>query len=386
MDLFTLHIEHAALLGLFTVLTLINCRLHAGARAGYWFPAYMTCAFSGAVVVALRGHGVSDLQAMLFGTALFHVAYVCLQIGLEDFFRVPGRSSPEIVVQFSAALAGIGGAVEYGVAQPDLALRTVFSSLVFAFQTAVIASVLFRKSRGQLVRPGRLMGGLLALLGADNLIRAGLALHSGSPFSYAKMGPELQLGVLETTVLQGGITVAFVWMTAAVLHERLDHLASTDSLTGLLNRRALEEAAEQEIENCRSKRMPLTAVLMDLDGFKQINDTLGHAFGDQTLVEVAHCMREHMRQSDLLARIGGDEFAVLLHDTSRAEALEIAERLRCSIEDLVVTDGQNDARVRASFGIAEIDGTVSNWPELVTRCDKAVYRVKGIGGNLAAAH
>lgn len=386
MDLLTLHIEDAVLLGLFTLLTLINCRQHAGARGGYWFPAYMLCAFTGAILEAMRGHGVSPFESLLFGLGCFHLAYLCLHIGVEDFFRRPGERSVAVHVQAAAVGVSICGMVEYGLLQPNPVVRTVFYSLVFAFQTSLLTAVLFRKSRGQLAVPGRLMGILLAMLAANNVFRAGLVLHSGIPSDYLKHGLALQLIVLETTVLQGGITVGFVWMTAAVLHERLDYLASTDSLTGLLNRRALEAAAEQEIELCRSGRMPLTAVLMDLDGFKQINDTFGHGFGDSVLLEVSRCMQEHMRKSDLLARIGGDEFAVLLHDTSRSEALEIAERLRCSIEDLVVSDGECEARIRASFGIAEVDGTVSNWPELVSLCDKAVYRSKGIGGNLATAH
>lgn len=386
MDMFTLHIEHAVLLGLFTVLTLINCRIHDGSKGGYWFPAYMLCAFSGAMLVLLRGHGVSQTASVLYGMACFHFAYLFLHIGLDDFFRKPGERSGAILAQALAVVAGIAGIVEYGILYPDTARRTVFYSLIFAFQNAIIAAVLFRRSKGQLSRPGRLMGWLLTMLGINNLVRAGLTLHYGAPHNYLDVGIGLQLSVLETTVLQGGITVAFVWMTAAVLHERLDHLASTDPLTGLLNRRALEAAAEQEIALSRQERLPLTAVLMDLDGFKQINDTFGHAFGDEVLLEVSRCMEEQMRKTDRLARVGGDEFAVLLHDTSRQEAMEIAERLRGSLEELVVMRGPFESRVRASFGIAEVDGTVTSWPELVTRCDQAVYRVKGIGGNLAAAH
>ena len=100
----------------------------------------------------------------------------------------------------------------------------------------------------------------------------------------------------------------------------------------------------------------LLAVLIDLDRFKQINDSFGHSFGDKALIAVARCMQAHMRQSDLLARVGGDEFAVLLNDTSREEAMEIVERLRTSLEDLVVMEGGYETRICASFGLAEVDG------------------------------
>jgi len=280
----------------------------------------------------------------------------------------------------------VAGLVQFAIIEPNTADRLVFYSLVFAFQTALIAVVLLRNASGYLTVPGRLMGGLLALLTVNNLIRAGITLHLGAPTNYLQGGLSLQMSLLETTVLQGGITVAFVWMTAAMLHGRLDTLASTDSLTGLLNRRALELAAKREIELSRKSRRPLTAVLIDLDRFKQINDSFGHSFGDRTLLEVARCLQDRMRQSDLLARVGGDEFAVMLRNTNRKEAIEIVERLRVSLEELVVGEGEVETRVSASFGLAEVDGSTVDWNELVMKCDKAVYAVKEIGGNLAVAH
>jgi diguanylate cyclase (GGDEF)-like protein len=230
------------------------------------------------------------------------------------------------------------------------------------------------------------MGGLVAMLSLSNLVRALVTLHEGAPANYLKSGLSQQVSLLGTTVLQGAITVAFVWMTAAVLHEQLDTLASTDPLTGLLNRRALELAARRGIALCRRDRSPLTAILIDLDRFKQINDSFGHPFGDQVLLEVALRLQGQMRQSDILARVGGDEFAVVLNNTARWEAMEIAERLRSSLETMVVADGQTQARVSASFGLAEADSSTQNWNELVRKCDKAVYAVKGIGGNLAVAN
>jgi diguanylate cyclase (GGDEF)-like protein len=175
-------------------------------------------------------------------------------------------------------------------------------------------------------------------------------------------------------------------MTAEVLHDQLDELASTDSLTGLLNRRALEIAAEQEIALGRRSSRPLTAVLIDLDRFKQINDSFGHSFGDRTLQMVARCLQEHMRQCDLLARVGGDEFAVMLHNTGSAEAMVIAERLRLALEELLVVDGEAMARVSASIGLAQVDSSMEDWSALMGRCDKAMYTVKQTGGNMAVTN
>jgi diguanylate cyclase (GGDEF)-like protein len=386
MNLFTLHVEHAVLLGLFTILTLINGRLHDGADGSWWFSAYTGSAFIGAMLVALGGHGVSEPVSIVLGMTFFHLAYLCLHGGLRAFFARHEGPGWGVAAQGAVLAAGIAGLVEYGILQPDQTRGVAFYSGIFALQAAMISAMVFARSRKGLTRPGKVMGVLVALFAVNNLVRAILTLHTGGPEDAMHLAMSLEITLLCTTVLHVGIMVGFVWMTAAVLHERLDLLASTDPLTGLLNRRALEAAAQREIELASRTRRPLTAVLIDLDRFKQINDAFGHGFGDKTLVSVARCMQHQMRRCDLLARVGGDEFAILLHDTSREEAMEIVERLRTSIEDLVVIDGESETRVCASFGVAEVDGGTANWPELVRKCDRAVYRVKSIGGNLAAAH
>lgn len=386
MNLFTLHVEHAVLLGLFLILTLINGRLHDGTSGSNWFSAYTGFAFSGALLVALRGRGVAEPVSIVFGMTFFHVAYLCLHASVRAFFQKTGGLGWGVAAQAALLVTAVMGLVQYEVVQPDAARRTVFYSGIFALQTAMIAAMVFSRSRKGLTRPAKVMGVLLAMLAANNLIRAAFTLRNGAPEDYLQAGIGLQMTLLGTTVLQVGIMVGFVWMSAAVLHDRLGVLASTDSLTGLLNRRALEAAAEREIALARQTRRPLTGVLIDLDRFKQINDAFGHEFGDKVLIATSRCMQAHMRRSDLVARVGGDEFAVLLHDTSREEAMEIVERLRASIEGLVVTEGECESRVCASFGLAEIDNATISWPELVRKCDRAVYRVKSIGGNLAAAH
>jgi diguanylate cyclase (GGDEF)-like protein len=385
MNMFTLHVEHAVLLGLFTVLTIINSRLHHGAEGGYWFPAYTLSAFIGAMFVLLRGHGVSEAVSILFGVGFFHLAYLFLQRGLDGFFVRERSSRWPVLLQSAAVLAGVAGLIQFGVVHPNTERRLVFYSMVFAFQGALVAAMMFRKSRGPLAIPGMLMGGLLGALGLSNLVRALLTLREGIPMNYLQSGLTQQMSLLVTTVLQGGITVAFVWMTAAVLHDKLDRLASTDPLTGLLNRRALELAAQREIALSRRDQSPVAAIMIDLDRFKRINDSFGHSFGDRVLLEVARHLGSHMRQSDLLARVGGDEFAVMLHNTSRDEAMEIAERLRRSLMGLVVAEGDVEAQVSASFGLAQADDSTGNWNDLAMKCDKGVYAGKEIGGNLAVA-
>ena len=157
-----------------------------------------------------------------------------------------------------------------------------------------------------------------------------------------------------------------------VLSERIERLvaelrlaASTDPLTGLLNRRAIEERAAHELARARRSGEPFAALLIDVDHFKQINDRDGHAAGDEALVDLARTLTGALREIDTVARIGGDEFAVLLPATGVSGARATAERLRAS------------AGVPISIGTAVygIDGHTAD--ELARAADAALYEAKG---------
>jgi diguanylate cyclase (GGDEF)-like protein len=164
--------------------------------------------------------------------------------------------------------------------------------------------------------------------------------------------------------------------------DEFEHAALHDPMTGLPNRRklfaALDEATMQARTNAAS---PSIAVLyMDLDGFKQVNDLLGHRVGDDFLIAVSQRFRQSVRRHDIVARIGGDEFAVLVREFSAREELgEIAQRL---IECVVRTDEQMGmSMVRASIGIASYPDLVDDHRRLVAAADEAMYQVKRSGKN-----
>lgn len=145
--------------------------------------------------------------------------------------------------------------------------------------------------------------------------------------------------------------------------------ALTDPLTGLLNRRALEMALEREAARVERGEKPFCLVLMDLDDFKQLNDTQGHQEGDRVLKEVAQYLVAHVRQGDLVGRWGGEEFAVILPRTEGKEAVQVADRLREGLKTLGIT---------ASFGVAVYGGDPR---DLFQRADRALYQAKGSGKN-----
>lgn len=167
----------------------------------------------------------------------------------------------------------------------------------------------------------------------------------------------------------------------AALVEESEKRATRDPLTGLLNRRALMGALEFEVSRARSSGRPFSAVLLDVDHFKQINDGYGHASGDLALEAVAELLRKETRRQDLLARWGGEEFVMILPALPRDEAVACAIRIRHALENIqvVALDGRA-FNVTASFGVAEYRPE-EDLDDLLDRADRAMYRAKADGRN-----
>ena len=383
MDMHTLHVEHAALLGLFTLLTVVNSIVHRGARGSRWFPAFTFCAFAGAMLIGLRGGTVPDAVSIMGGDLFFSVAYVFLHRSFTGFF---GKRRYQWGMQLALAMVCAATLVRWTLITPDTQHRLFWYSLILCAQVTLSAWFVLRNAIGSMRWSAWMMGGLLLLLGANNLFRAAAVLWFGTPADYLQSRGALPWALLVTTVLQGAVTIAFVWMTAARLYGELETEAMTDPLTRLLNRRALDFWAEREVGESLDSELPLSAILIDLDDFKNVNDAWGHQSGDAVLLGVARCLEAEMRDDDRLARLGGDEFAVLLPRTSRYEATDIAERLRCCVEEMRCVSGETVMTVRASFGVAQMDEDVRGWEQLLQQCDRAMYRVKARGGNQVLVH
>ena len=162
---------------------------------------------------------------------------------------------------------------------------------------------------------------------------------------------------------------------------RLEVTARTDSLTGLANRRALFERAEQEISRCARNCQALSLVMLDIDHFKEINDNHGHEIGDQALIQLGQWVCELLRTHDLFARTGGEEFVLLLPETNLAQAKEVAERVRDSVyRQNIALPGGGSIHFTTSLGLTEIKPSESLETAL-SRADKALYQAKASGRN-----
>ncbi len=161
------------------------------------------------------------------------------------------------------------------------------------------------------------------------------------------------------------------------MHQRLIEQSITDGLTGAFNRRHMDENVEEVIERFNRTGATASALLLDIDHFKAINDRHGHDAGDETLKAIVSIVRERCRKLDMIFRQGGEEFLVLLPDTRTAEALMVAENLRKAIAEATVLQGE---RVTVSIGVGELRGTddAKIW---LKRVDDALYRAKRAGRN-----
>lgn len=162
---------------------------------------------------------------------------------------------------------------------------------------------------------------------------------------------------------------------------RLERIASIDPLTELLNRRGLEAELSLEVRRKLRTGSPLAAALIDCDDFKQINEALGHSGGDVVLKELAERLKESLRPSDHIGRIGGDEFLVLLPDTRFAEAFQVAERLRLSVSDHPLSLPSGPIHVTASLGIELVSDEILSIDEVLVRTQMALQHSKRSGKN-----
>ncbi|GAB1470011.1 hypothetical protein MASR2M66_08880 [Chloroflexota bacterium] len=173
----------------------------------------------------------------------------------------------------------------------------------------------------------------------------------------------------------------------ARLFNSIQHLAHTDPLTGILNRRRFFELAEAEFAKAESANVPLSVILLDVDDFKLFNDRHGHKVGDEVLTRTAEICKSLLRADDIFGRMGGEEFAVVLPNTTQTNALEVAERLRLAVErmnfnhapDLHPQDISQD--ITASIGLAEYERACKSFDVLLDRADQSMYAAKNSGRN-----
>jgi diguanylate cyclase (GGDEF)-like protein len=175
---------------------------------------------------------------------------------------------------------------------------------------------------------------------------------------------------------------AAVALDNSLLLKRAEALSVTDDLTSLYNSRYMNQVLRRETKRASRSGRPLSLLFIDLDGFKAVNDTHGHLFGSRALVEAAAVIRSSARETDVVARFGGDEFALILPDTGGEGAFAVGERIRDRIAaHIFLSEDRLDIHLTASVGVATLPDVAASADELMHAADKAMYQVKDSGKN-----
>lgn len=311
------------------------------------------------------------------------IGYLCFHVALVLFFNKGFRTRwiPLGIVFVSAPFyvwASQSSTPVYAVLVQDISL---------ALQTAVLAVVLLRYGKAAAVLlPSRTMALFLALYSVNDVVRLVVEVVTRREAGEVSHALDVFSGMVY--VIAGSVLpLAYIWMMNARLTSELSHQTVIDPLTQVLNRRGLERAGEHALALAGRARFDVAAIAVDIDHFKRLNDTYGHAGGDVVLTETARVLSEMMRQTDSIGRIGGEEFVIVLTGTNRLGARDVVERLRARLEWHEFTVEGKAVHLTSSFGMSFLDGRRTlTWRELLREADLALYEAKRQGRNRAIVY
>lgn len=330
---------------------------------------------AGTLLLALRGI-VPEFASIVLGNT-FLIAGAGLRLNAVRVFwtKTPLYWTTGLTVGLWLVLCAVPALYE------NYAFRGLVVITYFAAIAPAIAFAAIRYNRERLLTP--------SLLGMSHLID--FLLHAAMLASLVLSQHSDFLGVMANhyykIYLLGllGTGMASISLSFAMVIERDEkrhfHAARRDSLTGLYNRGAFFDLGEASLARGTARAMPYSVVLLDLDGFKQINDRHGHAAGDAILQSFARTCREHLRKHDIIGRVGGEEFALILEDTTPDIALNIADRLRTAFSANALSDSNGLVSATLSAGVASGLAGEQDLDKAIATADQGLYAAKHNGRN-----
>lgn len=338
----------------------------------WWTVSFFTITV-GVLLVALRDL-LADLWTIVAGNLLVITGACLMYVGTAHFGRWPvaWRTVSAVIAVSAAAL------LFWTYVQPDFKARVVVFSLATGTAWLMMVRDLWRSGQTDMRITYRFVASVYALCVVAS---AGRMIHT---LFDAEATQIFAGGLTHTLWLSAGMAIlffspfGFLLMTSQRLQLRLDRLASEDGLTGVLNRRAfLTRAMTRIAEDAVGASAAM--LTLDIDHFKQLNDRHGHAAGDAVLRGFARAIAAQLRPQDLFARVGGEEFWVLLPQTEVGAAVQVAERLRAAVADTQIQHGSELLRVTVSIGVSCVeDGDIA---AALSAADRAMYRAKQQGRN-----
>ncbi len=382
MDTHTLVVMNVLLYVLYAGVVLVNARITGIAKGAAWF-AGSNLSRGGALLLLAEGARHSgQLQIPVAAGYLVSVTGVMM---LHFSFTELLERGPLLRWLQYALLGTMAIGIVYLLFYPSMyPVGLLLMCAVEGVQIIASASVVFLFSGEEVGLASWLTGVSLLLYAALLLMRVTVLLQFHIS-DYPMIARDVRRFWLEGALVTNcAITFGFMFLSAAKQRVELLWHAQADELTGLLNRWALTRIALREISRCGRTKGPIAMVMIDLDGLKGVNDSLGHGWGDAVLQAVAAVLQETVRDQDSVARIGGDEFCILLPDTGQAEATIAAERMRSQVDALTLQYRGQRMGVRASLGVASSEVCGLSLQCLMERSDAALYQAKRAGKNQVA--
>jgi diguanylate cyclase (GGDEF)-like protein len=336
-----------------------------------WGVGFINASVATTLIIVLRGT-ISDFWSIIVGNALLAATYGVLWCGAR---RIDGKNASIPLAIAGVLLWLVTCSVGPFYAQPK-ALATVMVAIGIAY-TLLAAFELWRARGDDVWR-----WPIIALLLAHAIA---IPIHIPLAGTWAHPDPS-DLDLLTFAIFEG----AFVCISTAYLFGSLvkDQIAAryrraslTDPLTGVANRRGFFQRCEQLLTRARFASEPTALIMFDLDRFKNINDRYGHYVGDEVLTAFCRLATSHLRPNELFGRIGGEEFASLLPNRGRDEALRLAESVRAAFEAARHTVGELTLSVTVSAGVAIALDSGLDLDAFLQEADQALYRAKKAGGN-----
>ena len=340
-----------------------------------WWVAATLLQPVGFALLSLRDT-LSPFFTIVVANAFVSLGLAAYVVALRHFFGLPARRGPLVVL---VALM-VAGSVYWGLVDPDLTQRLIVISIVLAAVLGTSASLIYGHARGPIRHVAGMAFASAALIMA---YRAVILLFDPSQVSAVFQLTHVQLLTYAVgSVLPVIGTIGFLLLCTQRSQDELERAARVDYLTGCYNRRAIEEQATQAMAAARRHGLPLSLLVLDIDHFKRINDELGHAIGDQALVETVARIRATLRTEDALGRLGGEEFIVLMPNADGASAVNAGERIRQHFADEPLAMGGHVRRVTLSIGVATLAPMDREFSQLLQRGDRAMYTAKNAGRDL----
>ncbi len=343
--------------------------------ARFWTASSLMCA--PAAILALTRFYVGSLLPLLAGACLMTFAICLSAMGVQRFY---GRQASW---RLSLVIVGLSFAsIAFFLYVYDSApLRILCYSTGQAVPMVLIAKLVLDPRYGR-VNPGARLAGLLSILIVAVFAVRAAGSFIGVDFNFSRSSTGQAAAVLLLIFLSMSLNFGFLLMAVDRLRNEVADLALLDDLTGVANRRHLMQRLSEECARAERSGQPFALLVIDLDGFKLINDNYGHAAGDACLQHFTLMAQTRLRPGDMLARTGGDEFCIVLPSSSVREGGMIAQRILQVCRDDAKACAGAEVPIAVSIGVAEWTPEVGAFPDrLMARADHALYAAKKDGKN-----